>query len=126
VRKLSPEEVQAQEKRVRGARKLVEEEYNAILNDYDIGDYGVAELGPEESRLAVRNRLKAAATRRGLSLVFRRTKGLQLRFHVQNASVMTEPVVKSTQKAKKQAVVVAVSSGSEAPKKKLGRPRKNP
>lgn len=126
VRRLSPEEVQAQEKRVRGARKLIEEEYNAFLSDYDVGDYGIAELNPDESRLVVRNRLKAAATRRGLSLVFRRTKGLQLRFHVQNSAIVTEPSVKSTPKAKKHAAVVVEASAPETPKKKPGRPRKNP
>jgi hypothetical protein len=83
VRKLSQEEVQAWENRGKGTRKLIEEEYNAILNDYSIGEYGVAELSPEENRLSVRNRLKSAAARRGLALVFRRTKGLQLRFHVE-------------------------------------------
>lgn len=82
VRKLSPDEVRTIEKRIKGQRKLVEEEYDALLRDYGEGDYGEAELGAGENRITVRNRLKSAALRRDLSLDFKRTKGNVLRFHV--------------------------------------------
>jgi hypothetical protein len=116
VRKLSSEEVQAWENRGKGTRKLIEEEYNSILSDYSIGEYGIAELGPEESRL------KAAATRRGLVLVFRRTKGPQLRFHVETPSETAAPGRKSAPKPK--ATVAAALSSSEQ-KRPRGRPRKD-
>ena len=45
-----------------------------------MGDYGIAELEEGESKLNVRNRLKGAAERRGLSLEFLRTKGDAIRF----------------------------------------------
>ena len=82
VRKLSPEEVRTLENRGKGQRKLIEEEYDSFLADYDAGDYGEADLDPNENRLTVRNRLKAAATRRGLALDFKRTTGNLLRFKV--------------------------------------------
>jgi hypothetical protein len=82
VRKLSQEEVWTLENKGKGQRKLVEEQYDAILNDYQEGDYGEAELETDENRLTVRNRLRAAAQRRNLSLDFRRTKGNVLRFKV--------------------------------------------
>ena len=82
VRKLSPEEVRTLENRGKGQRKLIEEEYDAFLADYNEGDYGEADLDPDENRLTVRNRLKAAATRRNLALDFKRTTGNLLRFKV--------------------------------------------
>ena len=51
MRKLTPDEVQALQDKGKGPRKLVEEQYDAILSDYDVGDYGEAELEPEENRL---------------------------------------------------------------------------
>jgi hypothetical protein len=86
VRKLTPEEVRAIEDRGKGQRKLVAEQYDEFLREYHAGDYGEADLSPDENRLTVRNRLKAAAARRGLTLDFRRTKGLTLRFQVQNGA----------------------------------------
>src|SRR5690349_14833784 len=82
LRKLLPDEVRKIEKRVKGQRKLIEEEYDSFLNDYTEGDYGEAELSDDENRITVRNRLKAAAGRRNLALDFRRTKGNMLRFKV--------------------------------------------
>ncbi len=86
VRKLAPEEVQTLEYKPKGPRKLVEEQYDAFLADYDVGDYGEADLEEGENRLTVRNRFKAAATRRGLGVEFRRTTGDTLRFKVIPAS----------------------------------------
>ncbi len=82
VRKLTPEEVRDIEGRIKGQRKLIEEEYDALLQDYHIGDYGEAELAPDEKRITVRNRLRAAAHRRDVGLEFRRTRGNTLRFKV--------------------------------------------
>lgn len=133
VRKLTPEEVQAQQRAGKGQRKLVEEEYDAILRDYELGDYGVAELGPDEKRLTVRNRLKAAALRRGIGLEFRRTRGYQLRFQVVE-NVPAAPAKAERAPAKKRAPAAVAASvaiaapASEPPaapvKKKPGRPRK--
>ena len=81
-RKLEPEEVQEIENKGKGLRKLIEEEYDAILAEYLIGDYGEASLEIEENRLTVRNRMKAAAKRRDLAINFRRTKEDILRFQI--------------------------------------------
>jgi hypothetical protein len=86
VRKLSQEEVQAIEYKGKGVRKIIEEQYDEFLSEYQAGDYGEAELEPDEKRLTVRNRLKAAANRRNLSLQFNRTTGNTLRFKVTVAS----------------------------------------
>jgi hypothetical protein len=82
VRKLSEDEVLTLERKNKGQRKLIEEQYDAFLDGYNLGDYGEAELEPDENRITVRNRLKAAAARRELALDFRRTKGNTLRFRV--------------------------------------------
>jgi hypothetical protein len=82
VRKLSQEEVRTIENKGKGLRKLIEEEYDMFLGDYNVGDYGEAELGSDEKRLTVRNRLKAAAKRRDLSIDFKRTQGNILRFRI--------------------------------------------
>ena len=59
MRKLTLEEVQALQDKGKGPRKLVEEQYDVILGDYEVGDYGEAELEPDEKRLTVRSRLRA-------------------------------------------------------------------
>ena len=82
VRKLSQDEVRTIENKGKGLRKLIEEEYDMFLGDYDVGDYGEAELTSDEKRLTVRNRLKAAAKRRGVSIDFKRTQGNILRFKI--------------------------------------------
>jgi hypothetical protein len=86
VRKLTADEVWALENKGKGQRKLIEEQYDAIIGEYSAGDYGEAMLEPGENRLTVRNRLKAAARRRSLSIDFRRTKEDLLRFQVVAAS----------------------------------------
>src|SRR5215510_7424876 len=90
VRKLALEEVQTIENKGKGQRKLTEEQYDSFLADYQVGDYGEAELGDDENRLTVRNRFKAAATRRGIGLDFKRTKGKILRFKVLGANGQTQ------------------------------------
>src|SRR6187455_2364998 len=82
VRKLAPEEVQTLQNKGKGQRKLVEEQYDAILSDYAVGEYGEATLESDENRLTVRNRFKAAAGRRSLGINFRRTTGDFIRFQI--------------------------------------------
>jgi len=66
VRKLAPDEVQTIENKGKGLRKISEEQYDRFLADFAVGEYGEAELDPDDKRLTVRNRLKAAArARRG-------------------------------------------------------------
>src|SRR5215210_1179785 len=82
VRKLDPEEVKAYQDKGKGLRKLTEEQYDAILADFEVGEYGKATLEPDENRLTVRNRFKAAAGRRSLGINFRRTTGDFIRFQI--------------------------------------------
>jgi hypothetical protein len=82
MRKLAVEEVQAMENKDKTQRKLVEEQYDAILSEFAGGDYGEATLEPGENRLTVRNRLRAAARRRNLDMEFRRTSLDLIRFRV--------------------------------------------
>jgi hypothetical protein len=91
MRKMTHDEVRALENKGKGQRKLIEEQYDAILSDYTEGDYGEALLEEEENRLTVRNRLKAAARRRGFSLEFRRTKDDLLRFQIVAGVVEAPP-----------------------------------
>lgn len=114
VRKLTPEEVRTVEYKGKGQRKLTEEEYDRYLADYEVGDYGEAELAPEEKRLTVRTRFKAAAERRGVALDFKRTTGNLLRFRVQEHNGVQE-------------VPWAVQTPEPTPapaKRKGGRPKK--
>ena len=116
VRKLAPDEVQAFQNKGKGQRKLVEEEYDAILSDYAVGDYGEAMLEPDDNRLTVRNRLKAAAGRRTIGIDFRRTSGDLLRFKiVEHSDDSPTPI---------EPPVVVSSEPPAAPKRKGGRPKK--
>src|SRR5215213_6574807 len=82
VRKLEPEEVQTIQNKGKGTRKITEEQYDAMLAGFDVGEYGEATIDEGENRLTVRNRFKAAAARRGFGINFRRTTGDLLRFQV--------------------------------------------
>src|SRR3954453_17007827 len=86
VRKLTPSEVQTLEYKPTGQRKLIEQQYDATLSDYAAGEYGEAALEPDENRLTIRNRLRAAAVRRGLGVDFRRTNGDFIRFQIVDAT----------------------------------------
>src|SRR5215212_3447150 len=81
-RKLDPSEIQTIENKGVGTRKLTEQLYDSILADYEVGDYGEAVLDEGENRLTTRNRIKAAASRRGLGINFRRTTGDMIRFQI--------------------------------------------
>jgi hypothetical protein len=117
VRKLALEEVQAIENKGKGLRKLTEEQYDQFLADYEVGDYGEAELDDGEKRLTVRNRLKAAAGRRQVGLDFKRTQGSIIRFKV------IEPGSNGASKAPRTAR--AKTPPPPPAKKKGGRPRKS-
>ena len=127
IRKLTPSEVQTLEYVPTGQRKLIEEQYDAILSDYAAGEYGEAALEPDEKRLTVRNRLLAAASRRGLEINFRRTNGDFIRFqvvdHTDGAGTAADvPEAAATE------VVAAVVALDLPPKvaKPRGRPKKIP
>jgi hypothetical protein len=117
MRKLGPEEVKALENKGKGQRKLVEEQYDAILSEYAVGDYGEAILEPGENRLTVRNRLRAAAKRRDLGMEFRRTALDFIRFHIVEQNAMREV-------AAREVAAREVGGPIEAPKKRGGRPKK--
>jgi hypothetical protein len=118
VRKLAPDEVQTLQNKGKGQRKLVEEQYDAILSDYEVGDYGEAILEPDDNRLTVRNRLKAAASRRSIGIDFRRTSSDLLRFKIVERSNGSAAPVDPPE--------VVSSEPPAAPKRKGGRPKKNP
>src|SRR4051794_10070198 len=103
-RKLEPEQIKAYQDKGKGERKLIEEQYDAILGDYAIGDYGEGVLNSGENRLSVRNRLKAAAGRRGMGITFRRTSSDILRFQIiaqsEPAPIEPPPVISSEPPAK--------------------------
>lgn len=119
VRKLTPDEVYALENKGKGTRKLTEELYDTILSDYAIGDYGEADLEPGDNRLTVRNRLKAAAKRRGVGIDFRRTNGNLLRFRIVEPSANGNGVAKPARKAAEPAPPPPAPA-----KRKSGRPPK--
>jgi hypothetical protein len=113
LRKLAPEEVQTIENKGKGTRKITEEQYDAFLSDYEVGEYGEAELDGDEKRLTVRNRLRAAAGRREVGINFRRTQGTIIRFQI---------MASGSSNGKK--VPAVVSSKAPPAKRKGGRPRK--
>jgi hypothetical protein len=119
-RKLEPEEVQAFQNKGKGERRLTAELYDSILADYEVGEYGEAVLDEGENRLTVRNRMKAAATRRGVDINFRRTTGDLLRFQV------IEATNGNGKAAVEEPPPVVSSEPPEPVKRKGGRPKKNP
>jgi hypothetical protein len=129
VRKLSQEEVHDIENKGKGQRKLVEEEYDRYLSEYEPGDYGEAVLDGSENRLTVRNRFKAAARRRGVALEFRRTSDNLLRFKVVPAGdeAQAAPAGAAAGNGRARATTVeAQPAAPEAPaKRRGGRPRKS-
>jgi len=121
VRKLAPEEVQAIENKGKGLRKITEEQYDRFLADYEVGDYGEAELEDTERRLTVRNRLKAAAKRRQIGIDFKRAQGRIIRFK------MIEPS-RDTGNGVSRAPQTAAAKTTPPPvpaKRKGGRPKKS-
>jgi hypothetical protein len=129
VRKLSNEEVRTIERKTLGLRRAIEAEYDTFLRDFAPGDYGEAVLEPEEKRLTVRSRLKAAAARQ--------TPPLQLTFpRTRDKAVVRFKVGEAAQNGASEAVAAPTAApvveeakpvASDAPPpRKPGRPRKNP
>ena len=85
IRKLEADEVRRGGKG-QSARARVQQEYDAFLSEFEPDEYGEAVLNEDESKLTVRNRLRAAAQRQGLSLNFLRTPGQAIRFQVLTSS----------------------------------------
>jgi hypothetical protein len=89
VRKIAPIAVEPKPLPL-SKRSQVAQEYNAYLDGFAAGDYGRAALFNGERRALVRQRLQAAARRRGLTLRFRSGPG-PLTFHVTVAVEMSSP-----------------------------------
>ncbi|HEU4322696.1 MAG TPA: hypothetical protein VFS21_06065 [Roseiflexaceae bacterium] len=81
VRKLAADEVKTLERRP-GQRAEVAARYDEILREFTVGDYGKAELEPNENRITERNRLRAAAERKGVALRMLRSPAAYLQFQV--------------------------------------------
>ena len=127
VRKLEPEEARSIEDRGKGQRKLIEEQYDRFLADCSLGDYGEAFPEPGERRLTVRNRLKAAARRKGLPLTFLRTRGEVILFKVEEPSAngQLSRAGRTRRERGVQEPTPAVPSLNQATAKRRGRPRKS-
>lgn len=83
MRKVAPEEAVKFEKETdKGMRAAIARQYDEYLSDFTPGDWGKAELGENESKVTVRNRLKAAAGRRMWALEFKRTRDNSVIFRV--------------------------------------------
>ncbi len=119
VRKLTKEEILFLENKGKGMRALIAAEYDQFLEDYAIGDYGELELEPDDRRTTVRNRLRAAARRRGFDILFFRTRGSTIPFKIVELTPdMLEPSA---------SVASATNSTLEGPpRRRPGRPRKHP
>jgi hypothetical protein len=126
VRKLAPEEVQTIQNKGKGTRKITEEQYDALLAGFEVGEYGEATLDEGENRLTTRNRMKAAATRRGLGINFRRTTGDLIRFQiVEHTNGNGDGIIgESASTALIEKGSAAPISSEAPPKNKGGRPRK--
>jgi hypothetical protein len=74
-RKLSPSEFPIATPRPSSARARIAQAYDALLADFVVGEHGRVELVEDERRDIVRNRLHAAARRRGFALRFRPGRG---------------------------------------------------
>jgi hypothetical protein len=90
-RRLSAHEVEREIHRRSSVRQVVAQEYDGYVRAFDPGDYGEATIAAEEKRLTVRNRLQAAAARRGLTLAFLRVRGGDLLRFVVSERAAPEP-----------------------------------
>ena len=76
--KLTPEEVARLTKGGDSERAQVAREYDDYLAQYDLGEWAKVDVNEDESKLTVKNRMKAAAKRRGIDLHFRRSPANQI------------------------------------------------
>lgn len=86
IRKLSPDEVHERKHGKPSQRSVVSREYDTMLGQFDIGDWGEVVVDPSEKRLTIRNRLQSAAERKNVKIRFFRTQGPVIRFEVQSPS----------------------------------------
>lgn len=119
-----------------GSRTRTAQEYDSLLVDFNLGDYGEAALHANERRATVRNRLQAAAKRGGFVLRFRRTSGPFLVFKVEPEGSLLprrrrrakETSSDSSTVAAKAAQTPAATAHASAQvperKARVGRPRK--
>ena len=91
IRKLDADEVRRGGK-PQSARSQVQQEYDTYLAEFSPDEYGEAVINEDESKLTVRNRLRAAATRRGLEVNFLRSPGPVIRFQVTTPSEEQLPI----------------------------------
>ncbi len=82
IRKLAEQDVAQLKQKKTGVRKQIESEYDLFLGEYEVGDYGEAELLDDESRNTVRQRFTRAAKRRGMGITFGRIKDGVMRFQI--------------------------------------------
>lgn len=78
---LTPEELVAGNKSD-GARAEMERLYDALIADINPGAGGVIGLADDEHKQTARNRLRAAAKRRGLEVEVYRTVGQTIKFRL--------------------------------------------
>ena len=114
IRKLSPEEITSRETSKLSQRQQTARQYDALLTDFAPGEWAEVELDDGDNRLTVRNRLQAAAERRGYNLAFRRTSGNMVRFAVEEAPAPTA--------TKEEPATPAASEPTSAPKKRGRKP----
>jgi hypothetical protein len=126
VRKLTPEEVQTIENKGKGQRKIIKEQYDRFLSEYETGEYGEAELDGDEKRLTVRNRLKAAASRRDVGVQFLHTTGKIIRFKVvpNNGQSAAPRATRKRMPAPKPAPTPVATDTPPTTKRRGGRPKK--
>ena len=77
LRLIPPEEVEklrAKKGGNNGARKAIEAAYDLLLADFSAGDMTEVTLDPDDVKVNVRNRLKAAAERPALEIKFIRVR----------------------------------------------------
>jgi hypothetical protein len=92
VRKLTAEEVAALGRKRNDARSEIAQQYDQFLIEFGPNEHGEVQLDEGDNKLNIRNRLRAAAERRGLKLEFIRTNGLVVRFKLlsENGDEATE------------------------------------
>src|SRR5918998_1045448 len=91
IRKLDADEVRRGGKPL-SARSQTQREYDTYLAEFSPDEYGEAVIDENESKLTVRNRLRAAAQRRGLDIDFLRSPGPVIRFQLTTPSEEQTPI----------------------------------
>ena len=90
--KLPQDAVLVKQTKPRGIRAQVAAEYDAYLNDFVAGEVGEIQLDAADSPHTVRNRLTAAAARRGLVLTtFTYIRGRRYTFAIDEAPQEVQP-----------------------------------